>query len=176
MGKVKDDAPATTAKAASKPSAMRDAGRRFAPFLANLVHTDLYKPTQGWYARVWTAAGLGVLLAAGVYRLYQTQLHEVYSKLVAFGASSALTVAFAWLVFRLVQFPPFVDFLIATEAEMNKVSWTSREELKRATIVVLVSVLLMAVYLFGVDFVWSWLLQKLGILQFSSSGFGSQAG
>jgi preprotein translocase subunit SecE len=176
MGKVKDDAPAASTKAASKPSAVRDAGRRLAPFLGNLVRTDLYKPTQGWYARVWTAAGLGVLLAAGIYRFYETQMADVYSAPVRFGVPAALTAAFAWLVFRLVQFPPFVDFLVATEAEMNKVSWTSRDELKRATLVVLITVLLMAIYLFGVDFLWSWLLQRLGILQFSSSGFGSQAG
>ena len=39
-----------------------------------------------------------------------------------------------WIIFRLVQYPPFVEFLIATEAEMNKVSWTSRDDLYRATI------------------------------------------
>ena len=36
--------------------------------------------------------------------------------------------------------PPFVEFLIATEAEMNKVSWTSRDDLYRATSVVLTTV------------------------------------
>ena len=56
-----------------------------------------------------------------------------------------------WIIFRLVQFPPFVEFLIATEAEMNKVSWTSRDDLYRATTVVLSTVVLMAVFLFGVD-------------------------
>lgn len=176
MGKVKDDAPAKSAKAGSKPSAMRDAGRRIMPFLANLVRTDLYKPSQGWYARVWTGAGLGLLLAAGVYQFYNTQMADLYSAPVRFGVPAAIGVVLAWFVFRLIQYPPFVDFLVATEAEMNKVSWTSRADLKRATIVVLVTVVLMAVYLFGVDFLWSWLLQRLGILQFSSSGFGSQAG
>ena len=56
-----------------------------------------------------------------------------------------------WLLFRLVQYPPFVEFLIATEAEMNKVSWTSRDDLYRATTVVLLTVTLMSLYLFGVD-------------------------
>ena len=71
-----------------------------------------------------------------------------------------------WIIFRLVQYPPFVEFLIATEAEMNKVSWTSRDDLYRATSVVLTTVLLMAVYLFGVDWVWSNLLQLIGVLRF----------
>ena len=51
---------------------------------------------------------------------------------------AVLAAGLGWLIFRLVQYPPFVDFLIATEAEMNKVSWTSRAELNRATAVVLV--------------------------------------
>ena len=82
-----------------------------------------------------------------------------------------------WLTFRLVQFPPFVEFLIATEAEMNKVSWTSRDDLYRATTVVLATVVLMAVFLFGVDWLWSNLLQIIGVLKFGGRGcFGSTAG
>ncbi len=65
-----------------------------------------------------------------------------------------------------MQYPNFADFLIATEAEMNKVSWTTREDLTRATIVVLVTVFLLATYLFGVDLVWSWLLRVIGVLRF----------
>ena len=76
-----------------------------------------------------------------------------------------------------MQYPPFVEFLIATEAEMNKVSWTSRDDLYRATTVVLVTVLLMSLFLFGVDWLWSNLLQLLGVLKFGGGGaFGSTAG
>src|SRR5262245_21601339 len=107
MGKVKDDAPAKSAKAGTKPSAMRDAGRRIVPFLVNLVRTDLYRATQGWYARVWTAIGLGLLLAAGVYQLYNTQLADVYSAPVRFGVPAAIGVVLGWFVFRLIQYPPF---------------------------------------------------------------------
>src|SRR3712207_7334919 len=32
-----------------------------------------------------------------------------------------------WFAWRVVNMPTFADFLIATEAEMNKVSWTSRD-------------------------------------------------
>ncbi len=31
-----------------------------------------------------------------------------------------------WLAWRVVNVPSFADFLIATEAELNKVSWTTR--------------------------------------------------
>jgi preprotein translocase subunit SecE len=59
---------------------------------------------------------------------------------------------------------------------MNKVSWTTRDELRRATIVVIVTVFLISLYLFGVDFVWSTFLQRIGILRFASENLGSQAG
>ena len=94
-----------------------------------------------------------------------------------FGVPAAVGLVLGWIIFRVVQYPPFVEFLIATEAEMNKVSWTSREDLYRATTVVLVTVTLMALYLFGVDWLWSYLLQLLGVLKFGGGGaFGSSAG
>ena len=60
---------------------------------------------------------------------------------------------------------------------MNKVSWTSRDDLKRATTVVLVTVALMAVFLFGVDWLWSNLLQLIGVLKFrdTTGALGSSA-
>jgi preprotein translocase SecE subunit len=63
-----------------------------------------------------------------------------------------------WLGWRVVNLPVFADFLIATEAEINKVSWTTRKRLVQDTIVVLVTVVLMAGFLFGTDIVWKVLL------------------
>jgi ribosomal protein L7/L12/preprotein translocase SecE subunit len=59
-----------------------------------------------------------------------------------------------WLAWRVVNLPAFADFLIATEAELNKVSWTTQRRLMQDTVVVLITVVLMAVYLFGVDQLW----------------------
>jgi preprotein translocase SecE subunit len=72
-----------------------------------------------------------------------------------------------WLAWRVVNLPVFADFLIATEAEMNKVSWTTRKRLVQDTIVVLVTVVLMAGFLFGTDMVWSALLRSkvINVLQ-----------
>lgn len=63
-----------------------------------------------------------------------------------------------WLGWRVVNLPVFADFLIATEAEINKVSWTTRKRLVQDTIVVLVTVVLMSGFLFGTDIVWKVLL------------------
>jgi len=65
-----------------------------------------------------------------------------------------LVLLVIWFSWRLVNWPTFADFLIATEAEINKVSWTSRKRLFADTIVVLVTVFLMTAFLFGVDLIW----------------------
>lgn len=71
-----------------------------------------------------------------------------------------------WLAFRVVNMPSFAEFLIATEAEMNKVSWTSKRRLGQDTVVVLVTTIMLTVFLLVVDFFWSWLLSRqiVGVL------------
>lgn len=59
-----------------------------------------------------------------------------------------------WFCWRLVNVPTFADFLVATEAEMHKVSWTTRKRLVQDTVVVLVTVFLMTAFLFFVDILW----------------------
>jgi preprotein translocase SecE subunit len=65
-----------------------------------------------------------------------------------------LGVLLLWVAWRAVNIPGFADFLVATEAEMNKVSWTNRRRLFQDTIVVLVTVFLFTSFLFVVDVVW----------------------
>jgi preprotein translocase subunit SecE len=54
----------------------------------------------------------------------------------------------------LVNWPKFADFLISVEAEMTKVSWPTKTELYRASLVVIFTMALMAVVLFVFDLVW----------------------
>ena len=65
-----------------------------------------------------------------------------------------LGILLIWVAWRIVNVPTFADFLIATEAEMNKVSWTTRKRLMQDTIVVLVTVFLFTMFLFVVDIIW----------------------
>ncbi len=176
MGKVKDGASIPAPAKANKPAAggSNKSGGWFGAFMANLVRADRYKPLQGRHARLATAIGLGAVVALGLLQLYYN-LGD-HPKMTQLAIPAALGVVLGWLVYRVVEYPPFVEFLIATEAEMNKVSWTSRDELKRATAVVLVTVALMAVFLFGVDFLWQFLLRMIGVLRFGdTSDLGSNA-
>jgi preprotein translocase SecE subunit len=69
-----------------------------------------------------------------------------------------------WLAWRIVNMPTFADFLIATEAELNKVSWTTQKRLVQDTIVVLITVVLLAIFLFGMDLMWKEVLKPIGVL------------
>jgi preprotein translocase subunit SecE len=68
-----------------------------------------------------------------------------------------------WFAYRIVNYSRFADFLIAVEAEMNKVSWPTRPELIRAVAVVLFTVAFLSVVLFGYDLVWNFIFQRLGV-------------
>ena len=78
---------------------------------------------------------------------------------------SLLLLAFAWAAYRVVNVPGFADFLIAVEAEMNKVSWPTRIELFRSSMVVLIMMFAFGIFLAGCDIFWKLLLSwALGIL------------
>jgi preprotein translocase subunit SecE len=66
-----------------------------------------------------------------------------------------------WVGYRLVQFPPFADFLIAVEAELNKVAWPSRTELVRASVVVIVLMFGLTLVLFTYDTILVWFLRAV---------------
>jgi preprotein translocase SecE subunit len=87
---------------------------------------------------------------------------------LAYTVPILLLGAAVWFSWRAVNLPAFADFLIATEAELNKVSWTTRPRLIQDTIVVLVTVFLMAGYLFLMDQTWRFVLSLpfVKVLQF----------
>jgi preprotein translocase subunit SecE len=177
MGKLKDGVAASKPSKPTKGGSAGGSKSRLALFFVNMVQSGRYKPMQGRWARLYTALGLGVILVLGLWRLYDTLLSSSFSTLTRYSIPAGVGLVLGWMIYRLVEFPPFVEFLIATEAEMNKVSWTSRNDLYRATTVVLTTVALMAVYLFAVDWIWSNLLQIIGVLRFGGGGaFGSNAG
>jgi preprotein translocase SecE subunit len=95
---------------------------------------------------------------------------------VQFTVPLLLLAGSMWLAWRVVNMPAFADFLIATEAEMNKVSWTTQKRLVQDTIVVLVTVLLMAVFLLTADYLWKTVLswKPIGVLHIPSDTRGEK--
>ncbi len=153
-----------------------------------------FKPSQGVRVRRGTVLGVLVLGVCGIYTLWAHQAfgsirqgaaNNWIWKIPGTEAASAnqvlglpimyhmhlimpvlLLILLILLAWRLVNVPVFADFLIATEAEMNKVSWTTRRRLIQDTVVVLVTVILMTFFLFIVDIFWLQLLSSswVGVL------------
>jgi preprotein translocase subunit SecE len=69
----------------------------------------------------------------------------------------------SWVAYRLVNYSTFADFLIAVEAEMNKVSWPGRQQLWNASVVVMFVIFAMAAALFLFDVIWTRVFEIIGI-------------
>ena len=65
----------------------------------------------------------------------------------------------------ILEKPKFSDFLISVQSEIDKVTWPSTAEVKRATLVVLVLIISIACVMFLFDLVWQWVFQVIGFLQ-----------
>ena len=57
------------------------------------------------------------------------------------------------------------DFMIATEGEMKKVSWSSKEEVIGSTKVVILFTFMLALFLFVVDVVFQQAFKWIGVLK-----------
>jgi preprotein translocase SecE subunit len=150
----------------------------FAKWLINLEENGWFSATsfkynQGQKVRRATLIALLVLVGYGIFINVQTRMFGTGDwEVLLPGVDAALVVLFnleytmpllvfavlGWFCWRLVNWPTFADFLIATEAEMNKVSWTTRKRLFQDTIVVLVTVVLLTTFLFVVDVIFIWAL------------------
>jgi preprotein translocase subunit SecE len=145
-------------------------------FLQELAHAAVYKRSQGRITRQVTWVAIAIVLALGLWQLSQSLRMtdwqwakdlNVYG--FYFWLPGALLVACLWIAYRLVNFPAFADFLIAVEAEMNKVSWPNRAELFRASMVVLITIIVLAAVLWGFDLFWAWFFSEVHLFPGASA-------
>lgn len=154
------------------------------------LSTHTYKRALGQRVRRLTILGFLLVGGSGVYSLYnQGLLPTTWTLTLPFDGGLVPLVSDAkvvipillvgltlWVAFRVVNMPLFAEFLIATEAEMNKVSWTGKKRLAQDTIVVLVTTVMMTLFLLTVDLFWGWLLSRetVGVLPSRSATQGQQ--
>lgn len=117
-------------------------------FFESLLKADIYKRSQGKITRQVTCIVIWVIFALGAWRLYS--IMPSAQPIVKYAIPAVILVSGLWLGYRVVNQPTFADFLIAVEAEMNKVSWPSQAELIRAStvVIVLIVVLVALIYLY----------------------------
>ena len=144
---------------------MATKNRTEATLLSTLLAAHVYKRNQGRLARQMTVIALWAIVFLGCYTLAAGPLADYRSPAVRLGIPAALAVVGAWLAYRAVNYPKFADFLVSVEAEMAKVSWPSKGELYRATVVVIVTMFLLAAMLFAFDTIWSTFFELIGIIR-----------
>ena len=136
-------------------------------FWAQLFQLKLYKKTQGRVTRQATFAAIAIVFCLAAYRfdiwtsaaIKEATMSSSVRRLITLG----IAVVGVGLAYRIVNYSRFADFLISVEAEMTKVSWPTRMELVRSSMVVIVVMFTMASVLAIYDIVWLRLLQFLGI-------------
>ena len=127
---------------------------------------EIYKRGQGKYTRIVTFVATMVIVVIGVALLSQMLAAYALTRApwVRFGVPTVLTAAAAVLLFWIVNKPSAADFMIATEGEMKKVSWSSRKEVVGSTKVVIITTVILASILFGVDLLFTLFFRTIKIL------------
>ena len=134
--------------------------------IQELFQFGVYKGRQGKATRQTTFALLAITIFLGVCRMFTVLLvPRLDGRGMGFLIAGLVLALGLWLSYRIVNYPPFADFLIAVEAEMNKVSWPTRDVLVRSSLVVIFVILALAGILFCYDLLWKWLFHVLGVVK-----------
>jgi len=125
---------------------------------------QIYRKNQGRWTRLGTIAGAGILIAVGAWYAW----NELPSGLGIWRAVIPLLLLLGGLfaVLKVVNGPRAADFMIATEGEMKKVSWSSKKEIIGSTKVVIVTLLVMGGILFLVDLFFMNVFKLLHVQQY----------
>jgi len=139
-------------------------------FASELLAAGLYKPRQGRIVRQLTCLALWLTFWLGGWQFYEVLGSGLYGinewqngQLIQVLAPVFMVLMGMWLVYRVVNWPKFADFLISVEAEMTKVSWPSKTELYRASMVCIFTMAFLAILLFAYDLVWQFVFDAIGV-------------
>ena len=125
---------------------------------------QIYRKAQGRWTRLGTVVGVGVLVVIGA-RYAWTQL-QGSGDLLRWTIPLALMIGCFFVLLRVVNSKRPADFMIATEGEMKKVSWSSKKEIVGSTKVVIVTLLIMGAVLFVVDLAFRAFFKFINVQQF----------
>jgi len=138
--------------------------------------TGPYRKDQGRLARMAAFWGLLLMLLFGCSFLHgvlsgAASLREPIAGLTLPFLGVALSPAFvigaivfvvgAWAIYRWSETPKIADLLIDTESELRKTSWPTMDEVINASIVVVVTVLVMGAFLALADAVLNRIMRYL---------------
>jgi preprotein translocase SecE subunit len=118
--------------------------------------SSVYKNGQGYYTRMGTSIGAGLVALLGLWWLWglagRVRVGSINPTYVSAGTSILVGAVVALVIYHYVfRSPRTGDFLIATEGEMKKVNWSTRREIVGSTTVVIFLMFLITSFVFAVD-------------------------
>lgn len=136
-----------------------------------------YKRDQGRYIRLAAFWILWLLIFYGCIDLRYAMegwglpesLNTEWAHLPVIRRVTPISI-FAWVVLpliamfllhRMLNKPKLADYLIETETELRKVAWPSFKDTRHASIVVVITVLILALFLAGADAILGWGMKHL---------------
>ena len=127
----------------------------------------IYKSGQGYWTRMVSASAAGLLLAQGTFWMWSKVGAGAVGTTKYVAAALALVFLGAvgsGIFWALGRNPRTVDFLIATEGEMKKVNWSTRREIIGSTSAVIMTVLVISVFCYGIDRAFFWFFAQIKVL------------
>lgn len=130
----------------------------------------IYKHGQGYWTRMMSGLGYGLLVVMGAVWLWnELKALDLGIQPVYVAATGALIFAavFGLLGYVLIgRKPRTVDFLVATEGEMKKVNWSTKREIFGSTWVVIGLTIMIAILIFICDFLlFAPFFRRVGVLE-----------
>jgi len=123
----------------------------------------IYKRGQGYWTRMGTVFGAALIAALSCQFLYSELV--LYPHHMGLIVCAAFLIAFTAFSFYIMNKPYNVDFLIATDSEMKKVNWTTKEELIGSTKVVILFMFVVAIFLFTFDIIFGYFFYLIHVLK-----------
>ena len=127
---------------------------------------------QGYWTRMMSVVGFGLVAVLGaiwIWRMLDTVSVGFPSIYLASGVSVLfLAMVGATLWWFVGWNTRSVDFLVATEGEMKKVNWSTKHELVGSTVVVIAVVIIISLFCWLFDFIFSTLFVWMKVLDMRS--------
>ena len=130
----------------------------------------VYKSGQGYWTRMMTAIAI-MTFSLGAAVWFNANILDVYimpgSENILYWKAcivAGTALALGALLWFLLNKPRIADFMIATENEMKKVNWPSKQDIMALTWVVIAGTFLIAAILFIADFSFASLFKSMNIL------------
>lgn len=129
----------------------------------------VYKPGQGYWTRTMSFIGAGVLAVstgAWVWQklgVFEYSFQAIYAQ--AIGAAITILIIGAVVYWLVGRKPASAEFLIATDAEMKKVNWSTRREIIGHTWVVVGVSFIIAIILFLTDLLFASIARAVHIIE-----------